>query len=189
MAVLLLLALSGCEPSGPARDPAADRVRAAFALAAAERAAPVRPDDGSPDDSPDDRRPDPNCPRCHGSGVVPSGDGLARVPCSCLRRNSKRQESKNQNEVAGADAEAEPAARVLVFSAGWCRACVAMKPALAAAGPGFEVIDADAHPEVARAFRVTALPTLVRLAGSRETARASGARNVSGLRRFRDEGR
>ncbi|QDT15247.1 hypothetical protein CA12_13300 [Alienimonas californiensis] len=64
-----------------------------------------------------------------------------------------------------------------------------MKPALAAAGPGFEVIDVDANPDAVRAFRVSALPTLVRMAGSRETARASGARDVSGLRRFRDEGR
>ncbi|WP_207622164.1 hypothetical protein [Alienimonas californiensis] len=101
MAVLLLLALSGCAPSGPSHDPAADRVRAAFALAAAERAVPVHPDDGSPDDdgvpddAPDDRRPDPNCPRCQGSGTVPSGDGLARVPCSCLRGSLKDQEIKN----------------------------------------------------------------------------------------------
>lgn len=195
MAVLLLLALSGCAPAGASHDPAVDRVRAAFALAAAERSNPVRPDDGSPDggvpdDSPDDRRPDPNCPRCHGSGVVPSGDGLARVPCSCLRESSKDQDIKNQSQgsKAGGD-QTVPAPRVLVFSAAWCRACVAMKPALAAAGPGFEVIDADANPDAVRAFRVSALPTLVRMVGSRETARASGARDVSGLRRFRDEGR
>ncbi len=78
--------------------------------------------------------------------------------------------------------------RVLVFSAGWCSGCVAMKPALAAAGAGFETLDVDANPQATAAFNVTALPTLIRLVDGRETARASGARDVSGLRRFRDSG-
>ncbi|MEM9701472.1 MAG: thioredoxin family protein [Planctomycetota bacterium] len=77
----------------------------------------------------------------------------------------------------------------MAFSASWCPACQRMKPALAQAGPGFEVIDVDAEPAITRAFDVTRLPTLIRLVEDRETARAFGARDVSGLRRFRDEGR
>ena len=179
LSLLLLLGLFGCDDPAVEHGPV-PRVRAAFALAAAERTEPASPDDASPDD----RRPDPDCPRCHGSGTVPSGDGLARVPCGCLHRSSKTQGSKNQSDGA---ALAEP--RVLVFSARWCPSCVAMKPALAAAGAGFEVVDVDAEPEVARAYGVSAVPTLVRLVDQRETARSSGARGVSGLRRFRDEGR
>ncbi|WP_171189440.1 thioredoxin family protein [Alienimonas chondri] len=184
-AILLLLALSGCDAAAPDGDPVSDRVRAAFALAAAERDAPPRPDDGAPDE----RTPDPNCPRCHGAGTVPSGDGLARVPCDCLGRRSEVRKTKDQTGAASADrTEAAPALRVLVFSASWCPSCVAMKPALAAAGAGFEVIDVDAEPEVTRAYGVTTLPTLIRLENDRETARSSGTRDVSGLRRFRDGG-
>ena len=194
LSALLLLMACGCDAASPADNPAAaaaDRARAAFALAEAERAVPAPPDDGSPDDgSPDDaddRRPDPNCPRCRGTGTVPSGDGLARVPCSCLRGNLKTQEIKNEVDTTAADAAGGP--RVLVFSAGWCRACQTMKPALAAAGAGFETVDVDADPQAAAAFGVTALPTLIRLVDGRETTRTSGARDVSGLRRFRDAGR
>jgi thiol-disulfide isomerase/thioredoxin len=202
LAILLpLLAVGGCGLDEETPDGSTPRVRAAFALAAAERNEPAPPDDGSPEDGsdrgPDDRLPDPDCPRCHGSGTVRSGDGLARVPCDCLRRSSKGQELKNQVEEPAAEtsggaaekASPDAAPRVLVFSAAWCPACVTMKPALAAAGPGFEVIDHDANPAVVAAYGVTRLPTLVRVVGGRETARAVGVRGVSGLQRFRDAGR
>ena len=201
VSLLLLVAACGCD-SAEAPDRSAERrARAAFALAEAERAAPDGPDEPTPD--PDDRRPDPDCPRCHGSGTVPSGDGLARVPCACVSRS--RRESRARQEARGAPDRAAPAAlpggrgsrdapasapapRVLVFTAKRCPSCAAMKPALAAAGAGFELIDVDADPHTAAAFGVTAVPTLIRLVDGRETARTSGARDVSGLRRFRDGG-
>ena len=184
----VLLAALGCgraDHDDEAAGRAAARVRAAFAVAEAERAAPPGPVRPDPPDGPADRRPDPNCPRCHGSGTVPSGDGLARVPCACLNRSSKGQEIKNR---AAGDSP-----RVLVFTASWCAACRGLKPAVAGAGAGFELIDVDAEPAAAAAFGITAVPTLVRVVGAgadaRETARASGPRGVSGLRRFRDAGR
>ena len=199
--LLLLVAACGCDSADAPDRSAARRARAAFALAEAERAAPDGPDEPAPD--PDDRRPDPNCPRCHGSGTVPSGDGLARVPCACVSRS--RHESRARQEAQEAPDRAAPAAlpngrgsrdasastpasRVLVFTSKRCPSCAAMKPALAAAGAGFELIDVDADPRTAAAFGVTAVPTLIRLVDGRETARASGARDVSALRRFRDGG-
>ena len=180
-ALLLAVLPVGCgaETNDPHADAAA-RVRAAFALAgAADRPpTPDRPDDGG-----DLGEPDPNCPRCGGSGTVPSGDGLVRVPCGCRRRSSNAQEIKNQTADDRAD---DP--RVLVFTAGWCPSCRGLKAAVGAAGAGFELIDVDADPRTAAAFGVTAVPTLVRLVDGRETGRTAGPRGVSGLRRFRAGG-
>ena len=181
---LLLAALStGCAAE-PTDSHAAARVRAAFALAEAEvESVPDRPDDGGGDLG----EPDPDCPRCGGTGTVPSGDGLVRVPCAC-RRSSKAQDIKNQSRTTRLDGEPDPAPRVLVFTAGWCAACRGLKEAVGAAGAGFELIDVDADPQTAAAFGVTAVPTLVRLVEGRETGRTAGPRGVSGLRRFRDGG-
>ena len=180
---LPFLLLAGCDlGGGPGPLPEA-RARAALALADAESPADATPDDGSPDDA-GDRRPDPDCPRCRGTGVTRTGDGLAEVPCDCFA-------AADPDAPADAPAAPDPAAdppRVLVFTAPWCRACGPLKAALASAGGGFEVVDAAADPATAAAFGVSALPTLIRLEGGRETARAVGARDPAGLRRFRDDG-
>ena len=203
----LPLLAAGCEPAAEdAPDPLpAARARAALALAAAEAetppdAAPDRPDDGGEED----RTPDPDCPRCGGTGVTRTGDGLAEVPCDCRapradpdpgrdpeRESGAQNGSNGSNAPNGSDAGGEPdaAVRVLVFTAPWCRACGPLKAALPAAGGGFELVDADADPATAAAFGVSAVPTLIRLEAGRETARTTGPRDAAGLRRFRDGGR
>ena len=194
---LLLLAAAGCGGGEADFDPLpAARARAAVALAGAERGpVPDRPDD-APDDN--DPRADPDCPRCGGTGLTRTGDGLAEVPCDCVAGSSKDQDNKNQNGGDDGDrAAAKPSPRVLIFTADWCRGCAGMKPALAAAGPGFEVVDVDARPDLAAAYGVTAVPALVRLVpdpdggpggGARETARSLGPRDAAGLRRFLADG-
>ena len=186
---LPVLLLAGCgRPGDPGPRPAA-RARAALALAAAEDPADAVPDDGSPDDDApdDDRRPDPDCPRCRGTGLTRTGDGLAEVPCDCLA--AAEPDEPVAPEPGPDPGPAADPPRVVVFTAPWCAACGPLKAALASAGGGFELVDVAADPATAAAFGVAAVPTLVRIEGGRETARTVGPRDAAGLRRFRDEGR
>src|SRR5690606_20236107 len=106
--------------------------------------------------------PTTTCDDCQGTGEVPSGDGLARVPCPCSaacecgdgasvgehRRNENR---KTVNGSAGAspsrratsretrragstidDSVPPRQRRLLYFTASWCAACRSNEPTFAA---------------------------------------------------------
>ena len=54
--------------------------------------------------------------------------------------------------------------KVLAFTASWCGPCQRAKPALVqirAAGVDVEIIDIDAHPDLARKYAVTEVPTFI----------------------------
>jgi thiol-disulfide isomerase/thioredoxin len=54
--------------------------------------------------------------------------------------------------------------KVLAFTASWCAPCQRAKPALAqirAAGVEVEIIDIDAHPDLAKKHSVTSVPTFI----------------------------
>jgi thiol-disulfide isomerase/thioredoxin len=54
--------------------------------------------------------------------------------------------------------------KVLAFTASWCAPCQREKPALIqiqAAGVDVEIIDIDAHSDLARKFGVTEVPTFI----------------------------
>lgn len=54
----------------------------AIAAAAADVGGDVTPD--TPDEPDKPNKPDPNCKKCRGTGMQPSGDGLGKVPCDCF---------------------------------------------------------------------------------------------------------
>ena len=76
------------------------------------------------------------------------------------------------------------------FWAAWCGPCQAMAPAFEAAAREFEPrlrfakVDSDAEGELAARFNIRSIPTLVLLQAGRETARVSGAMQISDLRRW-----
>jgi thiol-disulfide isomerase/thioredoxin len=54
--------------------------------------------------------------------------------------------------------------KVLAFTASWCAPCQRAKPTLIqirAAGADVEIIDIDAHPDLARKHGVTSVPTFI----------------------------
>ena len=54
--------------------------------------------------------------------------------------------------------------KVVAFTASWCAPCQRAKPALVqiqAAGVDVEIIDIDAHPDLARKYAVTSVPTFI----------------------------
>lgn len=54
--------------------------------------------------------------------------------------------------------------KVLAFTASWCAPCQRAKPALIqiqAAGVDVEIIDIDSHPDLARKYAITSVPTFI----------------------------
>ncbi len=54
--------------------------------------------------------------------------------------------------------------KVLAFTASWCAPCQRAKPALIqiqAAGVDVQIIDIDAHPDLARQHGITSVPTFI----------------------------
>ncbi len=76
---------------------------------------------------------------------------------------------------------------LLEFSASWCAPCRTMEPIvrqLADAGFPIRQIDVDQHPEIAKRYRVTALPTFVMVAGGREVERIEGVASFERLQQM-----
>jgi thiol-disulfide isomerase/thioredoxin len=78
-----------------------------------------------------------------------------------------------------------PGDAVLVqFSTRQCPHCKAMEPLLAQIaqqGCQVQAIDVDQHPDIARQFKITGVPTFVAMTAGRETGRVVGATNLEGL--------
>ncbi|MGC1276107.1 MAG: thioredoxin family protein [Planctomycetaceae bacterium] len=155
--VAALLLIAGCRPDAPTgNEPfliATATAAVAFAEAEIERERPATPQS--------------TCDACDGTGSVPSGDGLARVPCECGAACRCEPSSATSEERPGSTARRK---RLLCFSATWCASCRANEAALSALadrgwriGPGednhIQTIDVDEHPDMQARYAVTAVPT------------------------------
>jgi thiol-disulfide isomerase/thioredoxin len=57
-----------------------------------------------------------------------------------------------------------PRPKVLAFTASWCGPCQRAKPVLVqiqAAGADVEIVDIDDHPDVAKKYAITSVPTFI----------------------------
>ena len=74
--------------------------------------------------------------------------------------------------------------KVLAFTASWCAPCQRAKPALVqirAAGVEVEIIDIDAHPDLARKHGVTSVPTFIVYVCGKAPVRTNDIRAVISL--------
>ena len=73
--------------------------------------------------------------------------------------------------------------RILRFTASWCGPCKSLATNLEVANLGLpiEVIDIDAHSDVAQEYGVRGVPTLVMLDGNIEVKRLVGSKTVNEL--------
>jgi len=77
--------------------------------------------------------------------------------------------------------------KVLAFTASWCAPCQRAKPALVeirAAGVDVQIIDIDAHPDLARKHGVTGVPTFIVYVCGKAPVRTNDIRVVVSLTRF-----
>jgi thiol-disulfide isomerase/thioredoxin len=77
--------------------------------------------------------------------------------------------------------------KVLAFTASWCAPCQRAKPALIqiqAAGADVQVIDIDAHPDLAKKHGVTSVPTFIVYVCGKAPVRTNDIRAVISLTRF-----
>jgi len=78
--------------------------------------------------------------------------------------------------------------KVLAFTASWCAPCQRAKPALVqiqAAGVDVEIIDIDAHPDLARKHGITEVPTFIVYVCGKAPVRTNDILVVVALTRFR----
>jgi len=76
--------------------------------------------------------------------------------------------------------------KVIKFEAQWCKPCALMNPvvnALKKEGIDFEVVDTDKHPDLAKEYAVTTVPTFVKVVDDAEEKRFLGLMNIN---QFRD---
>jgi len=144
------------------------------------------------------------CKKCNGTGTVLSGDGLAKVPCSCTVdfKSTPVTDSdsclcgtgckcKQVTEAeAGTPKQAEPVAsnRMLMFTATWCGPCQQWKQAnteeLKRQGwdlnsqpdAHIQMIDTDQNPGLTQQYAIQSIPCFVMIdSQGRELARYAGS--------------
>jgi thioredoxin-like negative regulator of GroEL len=76
--------------------------------------------------------------------------------------------------------------RILRFTASWCGPCKSMAMNLETANLGFpiEVVDIDAHPEVAAEYGIRSVPTLVLMDENIQIDRIIGTKTVNQLQEW-----
>jgi len=77
--------------------------------------------------------------------------------------------------------------KVLAFTASWCAPCQRAKPALVqiqAAGVDVEIIDIDTHPDLAKKYGVTEVPTFLVYVCGKAPVRTNDILVVVSLTRF-----
>jgi len=77
--------------------------------------------------------------------------------------------------------------KVLAFTASWCAPCQRAKPALIqvqAAGVEVEIIDIDDHPDLAKKYGVTSVPTFIVYVCGKAPVRTNDILVVVSLTRF-----
>ena len=76
--------------------------------------------------------------------------------------------------------------RIIRFTASWCGPCKSLATNLETAGLGLpiEVVDIDAHSDVAQEYGIRSVPTLVMLDENTEIKRLIGSRTVNQLQEW-----
>ena len=77
--------------------------------------------------------------------------------------------------------------KVIAFTAAWCGPCKQAKPFLVqveAAGVEVQVVDIDEHPDMARRYGVTSVPTFFVYVSGKKTVRTQDVTVVVALTRF-----
>ena len=76
--------------------------------------------------------------------------------------------------------------RIIRFTASWCGPCKSMAMNLETANLGFpiEVVDIDAHPEVAAEYGIRSVPTLVLMDENIQIDRIIGTKTVNQLQEW-----
>jgi thioredoxin 1 len=76
--------------------------------------------------------------------------------------------------------------RILRFTASWCGPCKSMAMNLETANLGFpiEVVDIDAHPDVAQEYGIRSVPTLVLMDENIQVDRIIGTKTVNQLQEW-----
>ena len=76
--------------------------------------------------------------------------------------------------------------RILRFTASWCGPCKSLAMNLETANLGFpiEVVDIDAHNELAQEYGIRSVPTLVMLDENTEVKRLIGSKTVNQLQEW-----
>jgi Thioredoxin len=127
--------------------------------------------------------PRQTCDDCNGTGTVPSGDGLARVPCEC--GDACRCEPARLSTTSARETVIPRRKRLLYFTASWCAACRGNDATLRVLksrgwqiGPGEEnhiqIVDLDARPDLQARYAVRGVPTWVLIEDGRERRRCCG---------------
>ena len=164
--------LAGCGGSADGDEPfLLAKARAAVAFAEAE----VLSDQPSPQTT---------CGECDGTGTVPSGDGLARMPCECGSA-CQCEASPQAKELLAQTPLKSRRKRLLYFTAGWCATCRQNEPTFAAlASAGWrigagedghvQIVDVESRRDLASRYGIDAVPAWVLIDGKREVRRACG---------------
>ena len=73
--------------------------------------------------------------------------------------------------------------KILYFTASWCQPCKSFAPIMEQVGQSVRVekIDVDALPNVASAYQVRSVPTVVILSGNTEVSRFTGVKPLQAV--------
>lgn len=73
--------------------------------------------------------------------------------------------------------------KILYFTASWCQPCKSFAPIMEQVGQSVRVekIDVDALPNIASAYQVRSVPTVVILSGNTEVSRFTGVKPLQAV--------